>query len=51
MIPIENFKQAADVIAGKILRTPLIHSLELSRMFGAEIYLNWRTFKKPVLSK
>ena len=46
MISIENVRQAAEMIKGKVMRTPLVHSPSLSRMFGAEIYLKLENLQK-----
>ena len=46
MITINQIKQAAQMIQGKIMRTPLVHSPALSRMFGAEIYLKLENLQK-----
>ena len=46
MISIENVRQAAEMIKGKVIRTPLVHSPSLSRMFGAEIYLKLENLQK-----
>jgi len=39
MISIENVQQAAKMIKGKVIRTPLVYSPSLSKMFEGEIYL------------
>ena len=46
MIPIEQFRQAAALIEDKILKTPLVNSPALSRMFGGEIYLKLENLQK-----
>ncbi|MGV8073609.1 MAG: threonine ammonia-lyase [Syntrophobacteraceae bacterium] len=39
MIPLKNIEAAAQVIRGKIIRTPLIHSPTFSKMSGAQVFL------------
>ncbi len=39
MITLDRVKEAAGIISGKIVRTPLVLSATLSRRFGARIYL------------
>lgn len=46
MIAIEQFRQAAARIEDKILKTPLVNSPALSRMFGGEIYLKLENLQK-----
>ena len=46
MIPIEKVQQAAKMIRDKVIRTPLVHSPSLSRMFGGEIYLKLENLQK-----
>ena len=46
MISIQNVRQAAKLIKGKVLKTPLVHSPSLSRMFGGEIYLKLENLQK-----
>lgn len=46
MIPIETVRQAAKMIKGKVIRTPLVHSPSLSRMLGGEIYLKLENLQK-----
>ena len=46
MIAIEKFQKAAKMIKGKVIRTPLVHSPSLSRMFGGEIYLKLENLQK-----
>ena len=46
MIPIEKVRQAAKMIRDKVIRTPLVHSPSLSRMFGGEIYLKLENLQK-----
>ncbi len=46
MISIEKVKQAANMIKGKVIRTPLVYSSSLSHMFGGEIYLKLENLQK-----
>jgi threonine dehydratase len=46
MITIESVQKAAKILGDKIIRTPLIHSPSLSRMFGGEIYLKLENLQK-----
>ncbi len=46
MVTIEDVREAARVIAGKVSRTPLVHSQTLSRAFGAEVYLKLENLQK-----
>lgn len=46
MHTIESFKQARSSIREKVIRTPLVHSPTLSRMFGGEIYLKLENLQK-----
>ena len=46
MHAIESFKQARSSIREKVIRTPLVHSPTLSRMFGGEIYLKLENLQK-----
>ena len=39
MISLDDIKKAAEILKGKILRTPLIYSPTFSSMSGAEVYL------------
>ena len=39
MISLEDIQRAAEVLRGKIIRTPLIYSPTFSRVSGAEVYL------------
>jgi len=39
MVTLEKVRQAAALIQNRVIRTPLIQSPALSRMFGGEIYL------------
>ncbi|MBN1930156.1 MAG: threonine ammonia-lyase [Desulfobacterales bacterium] len=46
MICLENIKQAAKIISNKIIRTPLVYSPTLSRLFEAEIHLKLENLQK-----
>ncbi len=46
MISIESVQEAAKSIKGKIIRTPLVSSPSLSKMFGGEIYLKLENLQK-----
>lgn len=46
MISVEKVKNAAKIIKGKVIRTPLIYSPSLSEMFGGEIYLKLENLQK-----
>ncbi|MBE9530266.1 MAG: threonine ammonia-lyase [Proteobacteria bacterium] len=46
MISIENVRQAAKMIKGKVIKTPLVYSPSLSRMFEGEIYLKLENLQK-----
>jgi len=46
MISIEKIQDAARILKGKIIRTPMIHSPSLSQMFGGEIYLKLENLQK-----
>jgi len=46
MISIENVQQAAKMIKGKVIKTPLVYSPSLSKMFGGEIYLKLENLQK-----
>jgi threonine dehydratase len=46
MISMEKFRQAAKLLEGKVIRTPLVYSSTLSRMFDAEIYLKLENLQK-----
>ncbi|MFP5212277.1 MAG: threonine ammonia-lyase [Acidobacteriota bacterium] len=39
MVSLKDIQEAAAVIKGRVIKTPLIHSPNLSRMTGAEVYL------------
>jgi threonine dehydratase len=46
MISIENVQQAAKMIKGTVIKTPLVYSPSLSKMFGGEIYLKLENLQK-----
>ncbi|MEJ2658907.1 MAG: threonine ammonia-lyase [Desulfobacterales bacterium] len=46
MVTFEMVQNAAKMLGGSVLRTPLIHSPSLSRMFGGEIYLKLENLQK-----
>ena len=46
MTTAEAIHQAADRIAGHVLRTPLIHSATLSQMFDAKVYLKMENLQR-----
>ena len=46
MISIENVQQAAKMIKGTVIKTPLIYSSSLSKMFDGEIYLKLENLQK-----
>lgn len=46
MISVERIQHAAEVLKGKVIRTPLIHSPSLSQLFGGEIYLKLENLQK-----
>ncbi|MBW2217353.1 MAG: threonine ammonia-lyase [Deltaproteobacteria bacterium] len=46
MIPFKNIVNASKIINGKVIRTPLVHSPTLSRMFGGKIYLKLENLQK-----
>ncbi len=46
MIDIQKIVNAAKMIKGKVIRTPLVHSPSFSRMFGCEIYLKLENLQK-----
>jgi threonine dehydratase len=46
MISIENVQQAATLIKGTVVKTPLMHSPSFSKMFGGEIYLKLENLQK-----
>lgn len=46
MISIENVQQAAKMIKGTVIKTPLVYSSSLSKMFDGEIYLKLENLQK-----
>ena len=46
MISIDNVQQAAKMIKGKVIKTPLVYSPSLSKMFEGEIYLKLENLQK-----
>ena len=46
MIPLMNVKKAAKMLQGNVIRTPLVYSPTLSRMFEAHIYLKLENLQK-----
>jgi len=46
MISVEKVQHAAKMLKGNIIRTPLIHSPSLSKMFGGDIYLKLENLQK-----
>lgn len=46
MIPINQIHNAAKLIYGKIIRTPLVYSPSFSHMFGGQIYLKMENLQK-----
>jgi threonine dehydratase len=46
MISIEHIRQAAKMIEGKVIKTPLVYSPSLSKMFGGEIHLKLENLQK-----
>jgi threonine dehydratase len=46
MISVDKVQEAARMLKGKVIRTPLIHSPSLSEMFGGEIYLKLENLQK-----
>jgi len=46
LISIESVQEAAKSIKGKVIRTPLVSSPSLSKMFGGEIYLKLENLQK-----
>ena len=46
MLSVEKVQNAAKMLKGKVIRTPLIHSPSLSQMFGGEIYLKLENLQK-----
>ncbi|MFO8084005.1 MAG: threonine ammonia-lyase [Desulfobacterales bacterium] len=46
MISIDTIKNAAEIIKRQVIRTPLVHSPSLSRLFGANIFLKMENLQK-----
>ncbi len=46
MIPLKRFQNAAEIIKGNVIKTPLVFSPTLSRMFGGKIYLKLENLQK-----
>lgn len=46
MIPLEKIRKAANLIGEMVVRTPLVHSPSLSRMFGGDIFLKLENLQK-----
>ena len=46
MIPLDDIRKAAEIINGKIIRTPLVFSPTLSRRFEGNIYLKLENLQK-----
>lgn len=46
MISVEHIHQAAKMIKGTVIKTPLVYSSSLSNMFGGEIYLKLENLQK-----
>jgi len=46
MISVEHVQQAAKMIKGAVIKTPLIYSSSLSNMFDGEIYLKLENLQK-----
>ena len=46
MISIENVQQAAKMIKGTVIKTPLVYSPSLSKMFEGKIYLKLENLQK-----
>jgi len=46
MISVDQVQNAAKMMKGKVIRTPLVHSPSLSQMFGGEIYLKLENLQK-----
>ncbi|WP_448384561.1 threonine ammonia-lyase [Desulfosoma sp.] len=45
-IALDDIRQAARLLQGRILRTPLVYSPTFSRLFGAEVYLKLENLQK-----
>jgi len=46
MITLDKIKEAEEIIRGKVIKTPLVFSPTLSRMFGSDIYLKLENLQK-----
>ncbi|QTA82623.1 L-threonine dehydratase biosynthetic [Desulfonema limicola] len=46
MIPIDNIYKAAEIIKKTVIRTPLVYSPTMSRIFGADIWLKLENLQK-----
>jgi threonine dehydratase len=46
MVPFDKIKKAAKLIKGIAVKTPLVHSPSLSRMFGGDIFLKLENLQK-----
>ena len=46
MISLEQIREAAEIIRPFILKTPMVYSPTLSRMYGADIYLKLENLQK-----
>jgi threonine dehydratase len=46
MITLEDVQEAAQLLQGRIIRTPLVYSPTFSRMSGAEVYLKLENLQK-----
>lgn len=46
MVSLEDIQKAAELIKGRVLRTPLIYSPTFSKMTGAEVYLKLENLQK-----
>ena len=45
-LALDDIRQAARLLQGRILRTPLVYSPTFSRLFGAEVYLKLENLQK-----
>jgi len=48
MITLEDVEQAAERIAGRVLRTPMLPSHAISRLTGADVFLKLETGHRGV---
>jgi threonine dehydratase len=46
VVALNDIRQAARLLQGRILRTPLVYSPTFSRLFGAEVYLKLENLQK-----